>query len=329
MSNTSSGLLYGALLLIYAQFQPAGFAFQSAPQKIFIEPRKMPPVAGTTGDTSAHLRVDASLVLISANVSTDTGARVTDLQKDNFRIFEDGDERQITYFAMEDAPVSVGLLFDSSGSMHNKMKQSTQAAAELFKTASPEDEFFLVEFNERPKLTVPFTTDLNELYDRVSHIRTVGRTSLLDAIQMSLNLMKKGKNTRKALIILSDGGDNRSRATAAQVKAAVLESDVLLYAMGIFDVGKGTREEQNGPKLLDALTAQSGGKHFRADSADDLPSISARIGNELRSQYVLGYAPGALENDGRYHRVKVDLELPPDMPPLRVHYRPGYFAPAR
>jgi Ca-activated chloride channel homolog len=130
-------------------------------------------------------------------------------------------------------------------------------------------------------------------------------------------------------VILSDGGDNRSRATVAQVKSAVMESDVLVYAMGIFDEGKGTREEQNGPKLLDEITARSGGKHFRARTVDDLPAISAQIGEELRSQYVLGYAPGNLETDGRYHHVKVELVPPPDMPRLRVHYRPGYFAPAR
>src|SRR5205823_9521737 len=138
----------GALFMTYAQFQPAGLAFQAASQKILIEPRKMPHVTETADETSAHLRVDASLVLISSNVTTDTGARGTDLQKDNFKIFEDGAERQITYFAIEDAPLSVGLLFDSSGSMHNKMRQSSQAAAELFKTAAPGDEFFLVEFNE-------------------------------------------------------------------------------------------------------------------------------------------------------------------------------------
>ena len=152
---------------------------------------------------------------------------------------------------------------------------------------------------------------------------------MLDAIQMALGLMKKARNSRKAIVILSDGGDNRSRATVAQVKSAVVESDVLLYAMGIFDMGKGTREEQNGPKLLDELTAQSGGKLFRADSVDDLPATSARIGNELRSQYLLGYAPEDLAADGKYHRVKVELAPPPDMPPLRVHYRPGFFAPAR
>src|SRR5687768_8936809 len=185
------------LILIAFANLPILFA-QSTSQKIFIEPRaRMAPVASAAEEPGAHLRVDASLVLIPANVSTDTGARINDLQKNNFKVFEDGVEQTISYFAIEDAPLSVGLLFDSSGSMRNKMRQAEQAAAAFFKTANREDEFFLVEFSEKAKLTVPFTADSGELMNRISRTRPAGRTSLLDAVQLALGQMKKARNSRK------------------------------------------------------------------------------------------------------------------------------------
>src|SRR5262245_4462800 len=226
---------YAMWLLALAEL-PSAFAFQAASQKVFIEPRiKVAPAAAAAEESAAHLRVDASLVLVPANVNTHLGAPVTDLKKENFKLFEDGVEQQITYFGVEDAPLSVGLLFDASGSMRNKMHQATAAAAELFKTANPGDEFFLVEFSDRPKIEVPFTTDSADVLKKVSRVRPAGRTSLLDAVQLALSQMKKARNSRKALVILSDGGDNRSRATLAQVKSAVAESDVQVYAMGIFE----------------------------------------------------------------------------------------------
>ncbi len=127
---------------------------------------------------------------------------------------------------MEDAPLSIGLLFDISGSMRNKIKKATEAAAAFFKTSNPQDEFFLIEFSDRPKLTVPFTSDSDEVYDRIAHTKPFGRTSLLDAIHMAMGEMKHAQNTRKALVIVSDGGDNRSRHTEREIKNAMLESDL-------------------------------------------------------------------------------------------------------
>src|SRR5262249_2047513 len=156
----------------------------------------------------------------------------------------------ITEFSREDGPISIGLLFDSSGSMQKKMRRSAEAAAAFFKTASSDDEFFLVEFNDRAKLAVPFTPDPEELYQHISHIKPFGRTSLFDAIHVALQQMRHARHLRKAIVILSDGGDNRSRYTGTEIKNAMLESDVQLYAMGIFaegDTSKLPQEEQNGP----------------------------------------------------------------------------------
>jgi VWFA-related protein len=289
-----------------------------------------------TESHEAHLRVDASLVLIPVQISTPMGEPVTDLAKENFRVFEDGVEQKISHFAKDDAPISIGIVFDSSGSMQNKMRKSLEAASTFFKTANPGDEFFLVDFNERPKLAVGFTTDSGELYRRISHTRPFGRTSLFDAIDLAVRQMKKAKNERKAIVIVSDGGDNRSRLTYHAVKNLMLEAGVLLYSMGIFDPSdspKLPREEREGPGLLDDLTEITGGRNYRVDNLDDLPGISARIGLQLRNQYVIGYTPANDGRDGKYRRVKLAVVHPEGVETgneaLRVQYRTGYYAPAQ
>ena len=279
---------------------------------------------------TANIRVDSSLVLIPAHVTTASGASITTLNKSNFRLFEDGVEQEITFFAQDDAPLSVGLVFDSSGSMQNKIRRSAEAAQKFFTTAGSDDEFFLVEFNERPKLTVPFTSDSQQIYKRIARTRPFGRTSLLDAIHLAMEQMTHARNLRKAIVILSDGGDNRSRYTEAEVRNAMLESDVQLYAMGIFnqeDPHKLTQEEQNGPRLLDELAEQTGGRNYPVDRIDDLASISERISRELRSEYVLGYSPSNKTRDGKYRAVTVKLDAPEEPGDLRLYFRHGYQSP--
>jgi Ca-activated chloride channel family protein len=286
-------------------------------------------LAANTIVPQAHLRIDSSLVLIPVHVTTPDGVSVTNLTKDNFALAEDNVQQSITTFSKDDAPLSVGLVFDSSGSMHNKMLKSSEAVAKFFKTANADDEFFLVEFNERPKLLVPFTPDSDEIYRRVARIRPFGRTSLLDAIHLGMVQMKKARNFRKAIVVLSDGGDNRSRFTASEIKNAMLETDVQLFAMGIFDedVHRQTLEEQNGPRLLSELAEQSGGRLYTVDNLDELESISERISQELRNQYLLGYSPTNGSRDGRYRQVRLKLDAPAELPKLRANYRHGYFAP--
>src|SRR5580658_6770654 len=306
-----------ATLLVSAV--PCAFAFQdfSSSAGPVLEPRiKIEPHAANVQANlpPASLRMDVSTVLVPAHVTNVKGAPVTGLFKENFHIFEDGVERPITYFGSEDTPVSVGFLFDSSASMRNKMNQSSQAAAAFFKTANKEDEFCLVEFNEHAKLSVPFTKNVEEVFRRVTHIKPLGRTSLLDAIHLGLEQMKRAQHARKAIVIVSDGGDNRSRYTFTEIKNAMLESDVQVYSMGIFDPEdqrKRTPEEKNGPHLLGELSEESGGRHFSVDNLDDLPSIGDQIGRELRSQYILGYTPANPDKDGKYHQIKLTLTAAP------------------
>jgi VWFA-related protein len=279
-----------------------------------------------------HLRVDTSVVLVPVHATSKIGTSITDLTEANFRVFEDGVEQKVTSFSKQDAPISVGLVFDSSGSMTRKIRKSAEAAAAFFKTANAGDEFFLIEFGERPKLVMPFTQDSDEIYRKIVQSRPFGRTSLIDAIHLALVQMKNARYARKAIVILSDGGDNRSRLTRREIKGALIESDVQMYAMGIFDpedVTKHTPEEENGPRLLDELAAQTGGRVYPVDNLDELESISSTLGNALRNEYLLGYVPSNESRDGKYRQVKVRLDMPEEAPQLNITYRHGYYAPAQ
>ena len=309
-----------------------GFGFQapSDDARAVIVPRHKVERAPTSIETpSAVVRVDSSLVLVPVHVTTVVGAPVANLTRENFQIFEDGVEQKITQFAKDDAPVSVALVFDASGSMKNKLQRSAEAAAALFQSPNPEDEFCLVEFNWKPRLVVPFTADLRGLSHEIIRIKATGRTSLLDAIYLALTETKAAHNTRKAIVVLSDGGDNWSRHSLHAVKNALLESDVQVYAMGIYDsdyLQKRAAEERNGPRLLGDLAEQTGGREYAVDNLDDLPAIGARIGAELRTQYLLGYSPANKTRDGKYRRVRVRVTPPPELPRLHIDYRQGYYS---
>ena len=331
MARSFSHLGVSFVLLIL--LCPAGYAFQASAVDPGVSraPRLKTEFTANALVPEAHLRIDSSLVLIPVHVTTPDGVSVTNLSKGNFHITEDSVDQTITTFSKDDAPVSLGLVFDTSGSMHNKIRKAAETVAKFFKTANPEDEFFLVEFNEKPKLTVPFTPDSDNIYKRIARARPFGRTSLLDAIHLSMAEMKKAHNFRKALVIVSDGGDNRSRFTEGEIRRAMAESDLQVFAMGIFeqDQRRLTPEEQNGPHLLDDLADQSGGRMYTVDRVDDLESICAKISEELRNQYVLGYSPLNAARDGKFRQVRLKLEDLPAEPKLRTYFRHGYYAPAQ
>src|ERR1700678_2864175 len=230
MARTSFNSL--GIACTYLLFCSFGFAFQAPSDDARVTIATRIAAKPATELAPAHLRVDTSLVLVPVHVTNPLGFSVTDLNKSNFQLFEDNVEQTITHFAKDDAPLSIGLVFDASASMHNKLHKSSEAAAAFFKTANREDEFFLVEFNERPRLAIPFTFDSDQLYNHIVHTKTTGRTSLLDAIHMAILQMKKAANSRKAIVIVSDGGDNCSRYSVGQIKNALLQSDVQIYDMG-------------------------------------------------------------------------------------------------
>ena len=277
------------------------------------------------------IRVDKTLVLINVTVTDPLNRFVTGLEKEHFRLYEEKVEQEITQFSSEDAPISIGLVFDTSGSMGAKLQKSRQAAAEFFKTANPEDQFFLVEFNDSPALRVPFTHSTEEIQNKLTFTQSKGKTALLDGIYMAMHEMKKAQNPRKALLVISDGGDNNSRYTESEIKNLVREADVQIYAIGIYEpIGSRgrTAEEMSGPGLLTEIAEQTGGRQFAVENLNELPDIAAKIGIELRNQYVLFYSPTNRERDGKYRRVKVTLVQPKGLPPLRAFWRTGYYAPS-
>ncbi len=296
-----------------------------------IVPRPKPGAEPSESERiTPNIRIDTNLVLIPVTVTTPLNQFVTGMEKENFRVFEDKAEQEIAYFASFDAPLSVGLVFDASGSMGSKLTKSRQAAAQFFKTANPEDEFFLVQFNDRPQMVVPFTQNTEDIQSRLTFTQAKGRTALLDGIYQALQMLKKGRNPRKALLIISDGGDNSSRYTENEVRNLLKEADAQMYAIGIFEpIGaRGrTAEELSGPGLLSELAEMTGGRHFPVDNLNELPDIAAKIGIELRNQYVLGYTSKNLNRDGKYRRVTVKLNQPRGLPPLRALHRQGYYAP--
>ncbi len=303
----------------------------SGQAKVSIEPRAKPatPEAPTP---RANIRVDTTVVLIPVTVTDPLNRFVTGLERENFRVFEDKTEQKVLNFASEDSPLSVGLVFDTSGSMGSKLDKSREAVAQFFKTTNPEDEFFLVEFNDRPELVNGFTTSLEEIQNRLTFTQSKGRTALLDGVYLALHQMKKGRNPRKALLIISDGGDNSSRYTESEIKNLVREADVQIYAIGIYEPysSRGrTAEELSGPGLLTEIAEQTGGRAYAVENLNELPDIAAKIGIELRNQYILGYTPTNSGRDGKYRKVQVKLVQPRGLPPLRAFWRLGYYAPTQ
>jgi Ca-activated chloride channel family protein len=274
------------------------------------------------------LKSEVDITLVNVTVTDPYGRLVTGLEQDSFRVFEDNTEQEIVRFSSEDVPISIGVIFDMSGSMADKIDKSRLAAVQFFRTANPQDEFFLVDFNDRAQLASPFTASVDELQNRLMFTSAHGATALYDGIYLGLSQMKGAHNTKKALLIISDGGDNHSRYTQSDVRSFVKEADVQIYAIGLYTPGGGpTPEEQQGPALLTDLTTMTGGRTFGVRQLGELPDIASKISMELRNQYVIGYRPTDKAHDGKWRKIKVKLHPPKGLPPLTVFARSGYFGP--
>jgi Ca-activated chloride channel family protein len=287
----------------------------------------VPLTSGASLRSGITFQINTNLVLIPLTVTDPMDRLVTGLEKQNFQVYEDNRVQSIRAFSCDDAPVSIGVILDMSGSMSDKIVRSRGALLQFMQTSNPQDEFFVIGFNERPFLLSDFTSDENKVEANLATLHPEKRTALLDAIYLGLQKMKQAKWPRKALLIISDGGDNNSRYTEGEVRSAVRESDVQIYGLGIFDAEAGTVEEQNGPLLLNNVTEDSGGRLFRVDDLSEMSDIATRISAELRDEYVLGYSTNDTKMDGKWRKVRVRLVPPPGLPPLTVHARTGYYAP--
>ncbi len=280
----------------------------------------------------ADIHVDTTLVVIPVTVTDAQNRFVLGLEKNDFTLSEDGVTQKVTQFAGENAPISAGLLVDTSGSMGAKIQISRDAVSQFLKTMDAHDEACLIEFGDRPQVAASFSSDAKLIESKLSEVEPQGLTALLDAVSMGLEEMRKAKNTRKALIIISDGGDNNSRYSEAQIKDLVRQADVQVYSMGVFErlpMLALSAAELSGPKLLAQLSEQTGGRVFSASNSSDLPAIAARIGIELRNQYVLAYVPSNRKKDGKYRHVEVKVKAAPGLSAFKVRWRLGYYAPTQ
>ena len=335
--------LFAALLLLcllapghsVAQENPLGSVATPAPATPPAPKDAKPALTGNEAlekGASARgqaIHVDVNLVLVPFTVTDPMNRLVTGLERDNFQIFDNNQGQIIKSFATEDAPLSIGIVLDLSGSMQSKFLRARKALSEFLRTCNPQDEFFVVGFNDRPAILVDYTSDVEDVEARMVMLRPQNRTALIDAIYLGVNKLKQAKYQRKALLVISDGGDNRSRYTENELNRAVRESEVQIYAMGIFDPYAPTEEEVNGPILLKELSEATGGRMFKVLDLQDLGDIAERISEELRNEYVLGYTPTERKRDGQWRKLKVRLLPPPGLPMLTVHSREGYYAPSQ
>jgi Ca-activated chloride channel homolog len=286
--------------------------------------------AGQPIERDQVVHIDVNLALVNVTVTDPYNRIVTGLEADNFRVFEDNVEQEVVNFSSEDVPISIGIILDLSGSMANKVGKAKEAAFQFLRTANREDEFFLVGFNERAQLLSPFTSNVEDLQSRMLSASAKGKTALLDAIYLGLSQMRGAHSGKRALLIISDGGDNSSRYNEKDIKRFVREADTQLYSIGIFEAFEyrnRTPEELNGPTLLNEMTELTGGRAFTAENLNDLPDIAAKIGAELRNQYVLGYHPSNKAHDARWRKIKIKLRVPKGLPPLSAYAKTGYYAP--
>jgi Ca-activated chloride channel homolog len=323
--------------------------------EVHIQPRvQLSPVNNATGDQlnlhAQQIRKSVELVLVPVTLTDDMGRVVTGLGQGNFKVFEGKQLQEIKHFSLEDSPVSLGVILDLSTSMESKIDRAREAVVEMLKSSNPQDEFFLITFADAPHVMQDFTQKIENMQEKLLFATPKGRTSLLDAIYSGIQKMKEAKYQRKALLVISDGGDNHSLYTDNEVKSMVKEADVLIYSVGVFDhdctmtaeaqlpghsrVGFDsnclTREERLGPALLRDISEVTGGRSYTLDNPNELPQITEHIGYVLRNQYVLGYRPSCKTEDGKWRKIKVKLaSLPKGLRPLRVRSKNGYYAPSR
>ncbi len=273
---------------------------------------------------SANLRVDTNLVLVPTSVNDDFNRPVTGLEKDNFRVFDDKVEQTITSFSSDDEPIALGFIFDTSGSMNTLLPQGREAAAEFLKMGNPEDEFFLVEFDNQPRLVIPLSSNTSEIGLQVAMTKSGGSTALIDGLFMGIHEIHKSKKAKRALVLISDGGENNSRYSPGEIKNVIKESDVLIYTVAI--TGPFNPDSPAGLEMMNGIAEMSGAHMFNA-GGNALSDIAEKIGVELRNRYVIGYSPKDKKRDGKFHKIEVKVVPPRGLPKLRAHWRSGYYAP--
>jgi Ca-activated chloride channel homolog len=269
-------------------------------------------------------RVNSHLVLVPVTVTDRNGKSAIDLEQQHFRVTEDSEPREITSLTREDGAVGLGLVVDLSGSMKSKLGQAVSAAHAITELAGEDDEAFLLTFGDRPEMRVRLTRDTRDIVNGLNGARAHGSTALIDAVYRALHEIRASSHGRKALAILSDGGDNASRYTPGDLKRLAVETDAQIYAISIVDNNR-DREQRRGAFLLEELAELTGGLHFTIRHHAELPAAAEKMARAMKDVYVIGYKPGeALP--GKWRKIRVSV-TPPTPQRLRVSARSGYFVP--
>ncbi len=301
----------------------------SAPVLLAQETTPTPPVQGV--ENKPEITVETDLVTLTLTVTDYYGRYVSGLTKEAFTIYDDKEKQEITFFSDDDAPVSIGILFDVSGSMSGeKILKARNALERFINTSHPRDEYYLIAFNKRAQLLMDRTRDGEAVLNKLTLVEPKNNTALYDACYLGVERVTRGTHQKKALLIISDGQDNASRYNFKEVRRLMKESDVVIYSVGIMD-GRdvSSQEGLQGQAFLDELSGVTGGKSFYPTSAVEMDEIFERIALELRHQYSIGYTPKGFEPDGKWHRVKVKVKPPRGLPRLTVRNREGYYATPR
>ncbi|PYX09273.1 MAG: VWA domain-containing protein [Acidobacteria bacterium] len=332
-----------ALLLVVLVISVPPVSSQSAIDEVHIQPRMMLPATNGTSTNGAMdpiavsesgpkpMKVNVNLVLVPVTIMDGMNRLVQGLDRNSFQVLEGKTEQQIRYFSSEDAPVSMGIILDISGSMKSKLDRAREAVVRFINDANPDDEFFMVTFSDKPELVSDFTQNVEDIQGKLLYAAPKGRTALLDAIYMGIAKMRQAKHQRKALLIISDGGDNHSRYTEREIVSLVKEADVMIYGIGIYNHYFPTQEEMLGPELLRSISEVTGGTSFSIDDPNDLVDAAKSVGIMLRNQYLLGYRPAATKKDGKWHKIKIIFRRPKKLKlpgTFHVYARSGYYAAA-
>lgn len=334
-SGWQSSFLHALIVVVcVVTFWPHLAGAQNGTDDVHITPRPLlRPESDriVEGDLRVSVRPivkDVDLVLVPVTVTDDLAHPVTGLEKQYFDLYEGQAKQQVQYFSAEDAPISVGIVFDASASMSDKMEEARQALAEFFKTANPQDEFFVIVFADRPELIADFGSSPEDIGSKLMLVAPQGRTALHDAVYLGLSKASHGRYPRRALLIISDGGDNHSRYSEREVMTFAREADTPVYAIGIHRA-PGAREERLGSWMLGEMTEATGGHHFTIERPQDLADVTTKIGYMLRNQYVLGYRPNNPLRDGKWRKIKVKVQSPKEMQHMTVYAKTGYYAPTQ
>jgi len=279
-------------------------------------------------DLDGPVIINTDLITLTVTVTDTYGRFVSGLNKSAFTVLDEKKPQEITFFSDDDSPVSVGVIFDVSGSMSgDKIKRARDALSKFVQTSHNSDEYFLIAFNSRAQLLLDKTRDGNSVLDKLTFVQTRNNTALYDACYLGVEKVQRGSHPKRALLLISDGQDNNSRYTFNELRRLLKESDVVLYGIGILSGGDaGSSLGMEGQGILDELASVSGGKAFFPRSAAEMDDIFEQIALELRHQYSIGYKPSNFTNDGKWRKIKVRVTPPRGLPRLFVRSKEGYYA---